>query len=92
MQTYTVKLYQAPRDADWMGQVDDRGRSKPPPKPKEIKGFNVQGRNLDAARREARKKLVEQQGHRVRSLSCGADGHIHAVVFHPEDAKRDKPD
>ena len=92
MQTYTVKLYQAPRDAEWQGKVDRKGRPLPPPKPKEIKGFNLQEVSLDRARRKAKERIVSQQGHRLRSLSCGVDGHIHAVVFHPEDAKRDKPD
>ena len=91
MQTFTVKLYMAPRDADWQGKIDDRGRPILPPKPSSIKGFNVQGRNVDAARHAARDKIVNNAGHRLRSLSCGTDGDIHAIVFHPEDAKRDKP-
>jgi hypothetical protein len=91
MQTFTVKLYQAPRDADWMGKLDQHGRPTPPPKPTALTEFNVQGCNIDAARKAAKKKVVDNRGHRIRSLSCGADDHIHVVVYHPEDATADKP-
>lgn len=41
--------------------------------PKEVKGFNVNADDTDAAKREV-KKLFKAQGKEVRSLSVLADG------------------
>jgi hypothetical protein len=91
MKTFTVKLSQAPRNADWQGKLDHQGRPMAPPKPQALPDLKVQGRNIDRAREAARKKIIGVKGHRLRSLSCGTDGNLHAIVFHPEDALADKP-
>lgn len=91
MQTFTVKLYQAPSQADYIGRIGSDGKPMPPPKPQELKSVSVQGRNIDAARKAARVKIADNQGHKIRSLSCGVDGHLRCVVVHPADVAARKP-
>ena len=89
MQTFNVQVYEAPRHADYMNKRDGQGRPVKPPQPKKLKPFPVQARNIDAARKAAKTKLTAQ-GSRIRSLSIGRDGDLHAVLMHPEDAQADR--
>lgn len=89
MQNIQVKVYEAPALSTFAGKADANGRPMAPPKPKPLPAFNVAARNVDEARKAARKKLNGMG--RLQSLSCTRDGHIQAILMHPEDARRDKP-
>lgn len=84
MQTFTVKIHEAPRHDDVM-RAAAAGRK--PPAPRQLPDIRVQGRHVDAARREAKKRL---NGAKIRSMSCGLANQIHVMLEHPDDVKRAK--
>lgn len=89
METFTVRVYQAPRAADYRNRLDAAGRPKAPPKPAPLESFVVQAPNLDSARSVARAQLSPRG--RLRSFSVGQDQCLHAILMHPEDANSDRP-
>lgn len=82
MQTFTIKVSEAPRHDDVV-RATAEGRKAPAPR--ELPDIRVQGRHIDAARREAKKRL---HGAKIRSMSCGLAGQIHVVLEHPDDVTR----